>query len=142
MITFAYNGCTLWINRILDKNHADGLLHSARTCNDVDVGVEVLAEADGGAVPLEPIPELLLDGSGATQSVQSNHLPQNTTITPVLVETHAAAGCDQQRCTLSPRRSISATHFWMSRGIGTPEPSFSTSWCSSSPNTLAGSEAS
>lgn len=38
-------------------------LHSARTCNDIDVGVAVLAEADGGAVPLEAIPELLLDGS-------------------------------------------------------------------------------
>lgn len=115
---------------------------SAPTCNDVDVGVKVLAEADDRAVPLEPIPELLLDGSGTTQSVQSNHLPQNRSFTLVLVETHAGAGPAKQCRTLSPRRSISATHFWMSRGIGTPELSFSTSWCSSTPNTLAGSEAS
>lgn len=41
-------------------------------------------------------------------------------------------------CTLSPRTSISFTHFWMSRGTGTAELSFSTRWCSSTPKTFAG----
>lgn len=44
------------------------------TCDDIDVRVEVLAEADSGTVPLKPVPELLLHGSRATQSVQTHHL--------------------------------------------------------------------
>lgn len=36
---------------------------ASQTCDDVDVRIEVLAEAYGGTVALKPIPELLLNGS-------------------------------------------------------------------------------
>lgn len=86
------------------------LVLSARTCNDVYVRVEVLAKADGRAVPLEPIPELLLDGGRATQSIQSNHLLQSTRFTPVLLESHTVqavtnGGLPSVLCALSQPRT-------------------------------------
>lgn len=51
------------------------------TCDDVDVGVEVLAQAHGRAVPLKPVPELLLHSRRATQPVQPHHLTHTHTQT-------------------------------------------------------------
>lgn len=58
---------------------------SGPTCDDVDVGVEVLAETHGRAVPLKPIPELLLHRRRPTQSVQTHHLTHTHTAAVLLI---------------------------------------------------------
>lgn len=44
------------------------------TSDDIDIGIQVLGEADGCTVPLKGIPKFFLDSCRATQAVESHHL--------------------------------------------------------------------
>lgn len=48
------------------------------TCDDVDVGVRVLAQLHAVAVPLKGLTQLLLHGRRATQAIEAHHLEEHT----------------------------------------------------------------
>lgn len=107
------------------------------TGDNIDVRVAPLRQRHGRAVPLERVPKLLLDGGRTAEPVQPHHLGDTVTPSPASPCPQNAPPPHPRRVplTFNPRRSISATHFWMRSGTLVGEFSRSTRRRSSTPKT-------